>query len=91
MVKYGIATAFVLAVFGAVDILHLYYVKRKNHIAKRPIHEVVFVMSNGLPCCGHTEDRNIVQNCRNPFCKAKLSHKIIDHINEAKHLICIAM
>lgn len=82
---YGVFA--VAAVIGAP----LYFVWRKNHIAQRPIHEVAFIMSDGSPCCRHTESEEIVKNCRNPHCKAKLSYKIIEHIKSAKHLICLAL
>lgn len=36
-------------------------------------------------------DIDNIQKCNNPHCKAKLSRKIIEHIDSAKHLICIAM
>lgn len=55
------------------------------------MNEVAFVMSDGLPCCPHSIDINIIDGCRNPHCKAKLSQKIIRQIDSAKHLICIAM
>lgn len=88
ILKFGFSTAVILF---AADGLYLYYEARKKHIAQRPINEVAFVMSNDLPCCRHTESRGTVERCRNPHCKAKLSHKIIEHIKSAKHLICIAM
>lgn len=85
----GISATAVL--FGAAVALERFYEARKNFVASRPIHEVLFVMSDGLPCCRHSERTEIVRNCRNPHCKAKLSHKIIEHIDSAKHLICIAL
>lgn len=80
-----------LAIFAATDVLYLYYIHRKNHIEKRAVHDVAFVLSDGLPCCKHTENKETVQKCENPHCKAKLSHRIIKEIDSAKHLICIAM
>lgn len=81
----------VALVFGAAEAVNRLTAACKNFIASRPIHEVAFVMSDALPCCRHAESRETVRKCRNPHCKAKLSHKIIEHIDSAKHLICIAM
>lgn len=75
------------------DVQHLNYVYRKNHIAQLPVNDVAFVMGDGLSFCEHehTDNRETVKICENPLCKAKLSHKIIGHIESAKHLVCIAM
>lgn len=50
------------------------------------IHKVFFMMNKS--CCRSTSPDT---NCRNPYCKAKLSQEIIQHIDSAKHTICIAM
>lgn len=88
MLKFGVSA---VAVIATADMLYLYYVLRKNLIARTPINEVAFVMSDALPCCKHTENTETVKKCTNPHCKAKLSNKIIEHIDSSKHLICIAM
>lgn len=79
------ASAFLLS----TDLLIGWYLRQKNRSPR--LNEVVFVMSNALPCCPHTADVEAIKKCRNPHCKAKISRKIIDHIDSAKHLICIAM
>lgn len=96
IMRFGLASiaggfSAVAIIFGAVEAVNRLTAACKNYIASRPIHEVAFVMSDALPCCRHTESRETVRNCKNPHCKAKLSHKIIEHIDKAKHLICLAM
>lgn len=88
ILKFGFCTA---AILLSTDLLHLWYVRQKNRVRKQAINEVAFMMSNSLTCCSHSTDIKIIQKCRNPHCKAKLSRKIIEHINSANHLICIAM
>lgn len=81
----------VAIIFGAAEAVNRLTAAYKNYVVSRPIHEVAFVMSDALPCCRHAESKKTVRNCKNPHCKAKLSHKIIEHIDSAKHLICMAM
>lgn len=88
LLKFGFCTA---AILLSTDLLHLWYVRQQNRVRKQAINEVAFVMSNALPCCPHSTDIKTIKKCRNPHCKAKLSRKIIEHIDSAKHLICIAM
>lgn len=88
VLKYGLPA---IGLLLSIDLLHLYYFYRKDYIASRPIHEVAFIMSDGLPCCTHYENPTTIENCENPHCKAKVSNRIINHIHSAKHLICIAM
>lgn len=89
ILKYGLITA---AMFMSIDkLIEVYFLRKKSHKISNPLNEVFFVMSNALPCCPHTADIKTVNNCKNPHCKAKLSKKIIGHIDSAKHLICIAM
>lgn len=86
VLKFGV---FVTALLLSTDVLYAWYLRQKNRPPR--LNEVFFVMSNALPCCPHTADVKVIQKCRNPHCKAKLSRKIIEHIDSAKHLICIAM
>lgn len=87
--KFGFCTVVFL---GLTDCMHIWYERYRKRIKSREINEVVFVMSNSLSCCRHSEkDIEIVKKCQNPHCKAKLSHKIVNHINSANHLICVAM
>lgn len=88
LIKYGLLTA---AMVISIDKLYEIFILRKKSHWRGPLNEVVFVMSNALPCCPHTADIDTIKKCRNPHCKAKLSRKIIDLIDSAQHLICIAM
>lgn len=83
--------AYTAAIFAAADSLHWYYQRQKKRIPRPSIQENIFIMTDAIPCCAHSVDIREVEACINPHCKAKLSHKIIGHINSAKHLICIAM
>lgn len=85
--KYGFST---VAFIVFIDHLYERYILRKR-FRSLPLNEAVFVMSNTLTCCSHTENLKIINDCKNPHCKAKLSRKIIEHIDSAKHLICVAM
>lgn len=84
--KYGL---FASALLLSTDVLYSLYLRQKNRLPR--LNEVNFVMSADLPCCAHTSDVEVIKKCRNPHCKARLSRKIIEHIDSAKHLICIAM
>lgn len=84
--RYGLLAS---ALMLSADFLYAWYLQQKNRSPQ--LNEVFFVMSTALSCCSHTADPKVIKKCRNPHCKAKLSRKIIEHINSAKHLICLAM
>lgn len=67
------------------------YKSLKKRIPRQSINEVVFIGSDVNPCCPLNANIRQVEGCQNAHCKAKLLHKMIDHIDSAKHLICIAM
>lgn len=92
IIKYGMPVVWLVGgLVVSADALYLYLNNRKKRALQHSVNEVSFVMSDSLPCCKHSEIKRIVQNCVNPHCKAKLSHKIVKHIDSAKHLICVAM
>lgn len=87
--KLGIGSGILLL---SVDLLFIVYERQKKRLQQREIKEVCFLMSNRLPCCHHSNDVDSqLLNCKNDHCKGKLSNKIIQHIESANHLICIAM
>ncbi|XP_031625226.1 mitochondrial cardiolipin hydrolase-like [Contarinia nasturtii] len=86
IMKFGLLASTLLV---STDLLIGWYLRQKNRSPR--LNEVFFVMSNALSCCPHTAKEDAIKKCPNPHCKAKLSRKIIEHIDSAKHLICIAM
>lgn len=87
VLKYGLYAA---AILLSTELLCSWYVRQRNRISHRPVHEVYFMMSNQKYCCSYSNTKKYTK-CPNSYCKAKLSHKLIEHINSAKHIICIAM
>lgn len=86
--KYGFFTAVLVL---STDVFYMLYERQQKRIASRPVHEVTFIMSDGLRCCDFRANIKTLDKCQNKHCKGKLVHKIIQHINSANHLICIAM
>lgn len=88
IIKFGFYTA---AILLTTDVLFSWYVRQRNRLSQAPINEVHFMMSNDITCCSSKPNDKRPNNCKNPNCKTKLMRKIIQHIDSAKHMICIAM
>lgn len=84
-------TLYWASLLGSLDLLFIIYERQRKRMAQRPIADADFIMSNNLPCCPTTISESNLKKCINPHCKAKLSHKIINHIDSAKTILCVAM
>lgn len=83
----GLAT-----VFLSVDLYFILRERQRKRIESNEIIEAFFLLSDSSQCHElNAMDISKSINCKNGNCKAKLLHKIINHIDNAKHLICIEM
>lgn len=74
---------------GAVYTWKWYQHQKK---CQQSVDETFFTMMRESECC-YINDKNMkkIERCKNRFCMSKLMLKIIDHIDSAQSLICIAM